>query len=483
MYVLGIDVGTTGTKTLAVDPEGRVLGRGYQEYPLRTPRTGWVEQDAEDWWRAVVSSVQRATESLDRREAAALCLSAQGASMTAVDRDFRPLCPVLTWMDRRAGEDAAALGRRLGEDAFYRKSGWRLDPGLDAAKLAWMRRRQPEIYAEAACFVSTIDFINGRLTGCAVLDPTSAAIRQLMDIQSGGWDESILDVLGLGPSRLPAIRPTGDRIGCLTKAAASALGLPEGLPVFNGAHDQYCAAVGSGALEAGQMLLATGTTWVVLGITKRLLYVGKGIAPGIHPVPGLYGAMASLYSAGSALNWYTSLVGEDYRALDEKAALCRESAADLLFYPYLAGAGPTHAAPEQRGVLLGLDLHHSRYDIALALMEGVAFEVRRVLEEFSKQDMPISRLIMTGGAVRSRLWSSLTGYVTGCEITGMQEPETCCMGAAMLAAVGLGWYTDLAACAGRMIQGDPLPLYDTTARRFYDEKYARYMAAMPAGEA
>lgn len=478
MYVIGVDVGTTGTKALVLSPEGEVVGRGYQEYDLYAPVAGWVEQNAEDWWNAAVASIRQATQRIDRSQIAALSVSAQGASLVPVDAAFRPLSPVMTWMDSRAQHEVEVLNSKIGDQTFYYKSGWKLNAGFDAAKIAWLRNHRTKIYDQTAYFLSTLDFMNCRMTGHAVIDPTSAAIRQLMDIHTQKWDTEILDVLALQESRLPKILPVGQFIGNLTTEAAEELDLNPDTKVFNGAHDQYCAAIGSGTLEIGDMLLATGTAWVVFGISDRLLYTDKGICPGLHPIPDRYGAMVSMQSGGSALKWLTAIIDEDYQTIDRQAARCRESASDILFYPYLAGAGQSHQNPNQRAVICGMDIHHTKFDLALALMEGVAFETQRILEIYQHLGMSIKHLTMTGGASRSDLWCSIISGVTGSEINRMEEVETCCIGAAMLAAVGLQWYDNLTECASQMLKSRPIILNDRILQSFYQEKYQKYMECM-----
>ncbi len=478
MIVIGLDIGTTGTKALAIDERGTILGRGYREYGLHAGAAGEVTQDAEDWWEAVVAAVRAAISGLDASSVTAMGLSTQGASMLAVDPNGRPLCPAITWMDRRAGREAVLLGERLGEESFYQKSGWALSATLDAAKILWLRRCRPEVFQQAASFVSTLEFVNFRLTGRAVIDPTNAAIRQLMDIRTGRWDGEILETLGITEDRLPSLLPAGEPVGTLTPSAADALGLSPSVRVYNGAHDQYCAALGSGAVHIGDMLLATGTTWVVLGVTEQPLYTLSHISPGVHPAGG-YGAMASLVSAGSSLKWFKNLIGSDFAQMDRGAEERMQSAAGLLVYPYLAGAGFPHGKPDARASIVGLELRHDRYDLARAFMEGVAFETRLALEEFSRHGLTVSRLRMTGGAARSRVWSEIVGCVTGCEILRMREPETCCVGAALLASVGAGWWKDYAEGASALVREEPLASPDAGMVDFYQEKAFAYSRHLP----
>lgn len=475
MYIIGLDVGTTGTKALALDEKGSVLGSGYKEYRLVSDGVR-VTQNSADWWDAAVYAVREATKELDKEKFVALSMSTQAASMLAVDEKGESISDVITWMDSRAKAEADDLAARFGAEEIYRKSGWLPNPALDAAKILWLKKNEPDLFCKASKFVTTVEYMNHKLCGRFVIDPTNAAMRQIFNIHTKKWDTDILSFIGLSEDKLPEILPIGEKVGTLTPDAADALGLPQSLTVYSGAHDQYCASIGCGAVNAGDMLLATGTTWVVLGVTDGILYTDNHICPGIHPAQGKYGALASLVSAGSALNWYKKIIDGDFKEMDREASLRRESAKDLFVLPYLCGAGFPHNRPDMRGTMFGLDVGHDKYDIALALMEGVAFEADTVLRQFAENGMNISKLMMTGGAARSRLWSELVGYITGCDIYRMNEPETCCIGAAMIAAVGSGIFPDYTACRGAMVKSEKLVLTDNAAFDFYREKGEKYRA-------
>jgi len=474
MLVIGLDVGTTGTKAVVVNERGQVLSGGYKEYGLVSVY-GRVTQNANDWWDAAQFAINEAVSKIDNKdEIVAISLSTQGSSMVPVDEKGEPIYDVITWMDTRSKAEADELSATIGAEKIYRKCGWQVSPVLDAAKLIWLRKNEKDVFAKADCFISTLEFINMHLTGRKVIDPTNAAIRQLFNIETGDWDDELLSAAGVTRERLPEVLPVGALVGNLTEEAAKALNLSTNVKVYNGAHDQYCASLGSGAVEVGDMLLATGTTWVVLGITPDLLYTDSHISPGIHPA-GAYGAMASIVSAGSALNWYKkNIIGDSFKVIDEEAAKRRDEAKDLFVLPYVCGAGFPHGLPELRGSMFGLDVGHDKFHIARAAMEGVAFEAAGVLAEFAAQGMKIDKLMMTGGAARSRLWSEIVGYVTGCDIYRMDEPETCCVGAAMTAAVGVGMFRDYDECRAAMVKREKLELNDGSAREFYREKLERY---------
>jgi len=470
MFVIGLDVGTTGTKAILFDKTGKIHGQGYLEYDLNVRPGGYVEQSAKDWKKAIVHAVRTACRDVAPESVAAIGLSTQGSSLAVCD-SVSEADNVITWMDGRAVAEAETLATAFGPDGMYRKSGWPSAPGGDASKILWLKNRGMLTGKEK--FVSTLSYANHFLTGRYATDPTNGAIRQLFSVPERKWDEEILSHLGITEESLPEVLPTGALVGNLTKEAAGELGLTEAVQVFNGAHDQYCAALGCGAVCPGDMMLATGTTWVVLGVTDQLRYTKSHICPGVHPAGG-YGAMASQVNAGSALKWWHSQTGDSYKAFDEEAQKRQESAADLFWVPYLAGSGFPDPDPEKRSRIVGLSLHHDKYDLARALMEGVAFETRRVMEEYTREGISADRLMMTGGATRSAFWSGIVAAVLSeCSVFVSDCSDTSCLGAAMIAAVGCGMYSSFRE-AGVMGALRELERPDPEVIDYYQKKYETY---------
>ncbi len=474
MYFVGTDVGTTGTKTIIMDENGKLCGKGYMEYELKAGKGGKVEQDANDWWKAVVYSVKEAVKTIpDKKNIVAMSLSTQGGTTLPVDENFTPLSDAYTWMDSRATKENDEIRQKYGED-IYHISGWRCDPSFDPPKMRWMAENEPEIFNKAANFVSTVEYVNYKLTGKNVTDPSNAAMRQLISVETKDWNDVLLEAAGLTRDRLPECLPTGAFVGTLTKEAAAELSLPETVKVYNGAHDQYCASLGCGAVNPGDMLLSTGTTWVILGISEAPLFTKSHIAPGVHPVEGLYGNIASLNSAGSALKFYKNITGEDYNILDDGAADRMDSAENIMFYPYFAGSGFPHHIPAVKACCMGLELMHDKYDLARALMEGIAFETRETLNEFAAHGSDIKKLKMVGGAAKSDLWSQITCDATGCELHIPAEKDTCCIGAAILAATGYGYFSNYSEACEKLVHYSKVLKPNPTAVEFYNKKFDRY---------
>lgn len=479
-YVIGLDVGTTGSKAIVSDECGTVYGRGYREYNLVFGEGGCVTQSPDDWFDAACYAVRTAVEqsAVNPGDIEAISMSTQGASMLAVGKGFKPLCDAITWMDKRCTAEVAQICESLGEETLYRKSGWPLGCANDAPKILWIRKNLPDVFNDAVSFVSTLEYMNFRMTGNNVTDPSNAAIRSLMDISEGRYDGEILDFIGIGEDRLPKIRKSGSVVGQLTAQAAPLFGLPAGVKVINGAHDQYCASIGSGAVSAGDMLVATGTAWVLLGVSDHLIYTPSRACPGIHPA-GNYGVMASLVSAGSALKWFRGICSTDYAELDRGAATHRESARDLFFGPYFSGGAFPHTNTVPKAEIYGLELSHDKFDIALALMEGVGFEVKSALAEYERFGCTAQKLVMTGRTAHSDVWRGIVRDITDCEILVTEEADTCCIGAAVIAAVGAGIYPSFAQAAKEMVK---ISKHDIPVREnvgFYIEKYRRYIDRFP----
>ena len=303
---IGIDVGTTSLKALALGERGECLATAKSAYELSACGAE-ATQNANDWYEAAVSAIREIAEKVkDLGEIQAISTSAQGGATVLLDSSGNTLTPAYSWMDNRAVRESEELKNIFGDELFYSRYGWRMQPNSDAAKLLWMKKNIPDIYKSAAAFPSTLGFINGRLTGRIVEDPTCAAIRRLYDINERKISPDLLDHLGLTEDKLPETLPTGAFVGNLTAEAAARTRLSESVRVYNGAHDQYCASIGSGTVEVGQLMLATGTAWVLLGVTEKPLFGKSRISPCIHPAGG-YGALSTVSGIGAAFEWLAKL--------------------------------------------------------------------------------------------------------------------------------------------------------------------------------
>jgi len=478
-YLLGIDVGTTGTKTLLFSADGEYLGRAYRAYPMHTPQVGYSEQNPEDWWQAVCETVREVCADPEIGQAVAgISLSLQGGTLAPVDEAGNPIRPAMVWNDHRCAQQREAYLQEVGPaDTMYEKTGWRLGSGLLALEIRWMRDNEPELFTKTHMFLSVPDYISLKMTGIAAVDMSDGGINQLVDIRKGCYDPKILAFAGITEEKLPKLVHSGDVIGNLTPEAAQAMGLSTNAVLVAGAHDQYAVALGAGATQAGDILVGSGTSWVVTAIGDAPAF-DSGLSQSVAAVPGMWGSLLSLSSGGVCLEWWrrSLTVAPDgsqisYDEINEEAAKRKAAEDGLFFYPF---SGKSSAAKRfSKASFIGLDLSHDRFDIARAIMEGVAFQVIWMMESF--QTKPSKEgLKLAGGASRSPLWCQLMADITNLPVRIPEVADLACVGAAVLAGTGCGIYPNVGegykclAVQERVIQPDPV----NAAK--YAELYARY---------
>lgn len=443
-YLIGTDIGTTGTKSMLFSETGKLLAHAYAAYPMTTPALDRCEQNAEDWWNALVTTVRAVVSEADAGDrVAAISLSLQGGTLVPVDGKCNPLRSAIVWSDNRATAEAEAFAARFGKDYLYEKTGWNLGAGLNAMQIAWLRTHEPAVFHDAAMFLSVPDYIAAKLTGRAVCDSSDAGINQLADIRKGAYDPAILDFVGVSERQLGEIAPSGAVIGPLTDEAKAALGLSGNVLLAAGAHDQYAALLGAGVTESGDVLIGTGTAWVVTALTDEPNFE-SGFAQSVSAVPGKWGSLVSLSTGGLCLDWLRNGVclGADneripYAVLDAEAE--KRAANGLQFFPYFAGASYPHRDERAKAAFVGLDLSHDRFDMARAVMEGVAFQTIWTLAAFDRR-FGLRRLKMSGGATKSALWTQIVADIADRPVSIPATPDLTCVGAAILAGVGCGMF-------------------------------------------
>ena len=486
--LLGLDVGTTATKAALFDLRGRMIAFASQTYPLITPQPGWVEQDPEDLWSAVIATTRTVLAKVGPGDnVIALSQASQGGTTIAVDAGGCPVYNAVSWMDGRGIAEAERVGALVGADYVRTTTGWPLGATLPLQHIAWLRANRPAAFAEARHFLFVNDYIMNRLTHERAMDPSNATMTQLFDIGSIAWDERLLEIIGIGCNNLSPIRVSGAPVATLSPEVSATLGLPDDLIVANGAHDQYCAAIGTGVTEPGKMLLSAGTAWVLLGVPDDLQRgLDSGMAISCHAVPGRWGAIRSLGGVGASFEWLIAqLYRQDehndstqlYPMVNAGVAHAVPGAEGLLFFPPAAGHAPD---PSSRGGFLGLSLVHTRDDMARAVMEGIGIELRWAIEEIRSHGVAVDALTMVGGAAESPVWPQLIADITHLAVTLPSQRQAAVRGAAILAGIGAGVFADAAAgfAAFRGAEARVEPHRDLTEH--FDKQFARYRSRYSA---
>jgi len=478
-YLLGIDVGTTGTKTLLFSEDGELMGHAYRAYGMHTPQVAYSEQSAEDWWNAVVATVREVCQAAGvGGQVAAISLSLQGGTMVPVDAQFRPLRPAIVWNDARCTAEREAFLREVGDARrMYEKTGWNLSTGLLALEIRWMRDHEPDLFEKTAWFLSVPDYIAAKMTGIPAVDLSDVGINQLGDIRRGCYDEELLRFAGISEAQLPKIVHSGDVIGHLTDAAAAELGLSTDAVLVAGAHDQYAVALGAGATKAGDILIGSGTCWVVTAIGDEPDF-DSGLAQSVAAVPGKWGSLLSLSSGGVCLEWWRRnlTVAPDgtqipYETINEEVAKRKAAEDGLFFYPFSgrAAAGRNF----KKASFIGLDLSHDRFDIARAIMEGVAFQTIWMMESFRTKPSK-EGLKLAGGASKSALWCQMVADIANLPVRIPEVADLACVGAAILAGTGCGIYQSAGEGYKRLAVRERVLLPDAARAEQYGALFEAY---------
>jgi len=467
--LVGVDVGTSAVKAIAVSPSGEVTARAERPVPISMPRPGWSEQDPEDWWQAT----EAALADLGAGPVAGIGLSGQMHGLVALDRAGRVLRPAILWNDQRTGAECAEIERRVGLERLIHLTGNRALTGFTAPKLLWIRRHEPELYARIDRVMLPKDYVRLRLAGEWATDVADASGTLLFDVAARRWSDEVLAALEIDPAILPPALESPEVSG---RTAA-------GVPVAAGAGDQAAGALGVGVVRPGPLSVVLGTSGVVFAALPAFAADAEArVHAFCHAVPGGWHAMGVMLAAAGALQWLRNAAapGEGYDRLTAEAGAWPAGVEGLLFLPYLAGERTPHADPDARGAFIGLGLRHDRGALVRAVLEGVAHGLRDCLDLL--RDLGVAAEVgrASGGGARSDLWLRIVASALEIPLERTAADEGAAFGAALLGGVAGGVFADVAEAVAACVRVggtiEPEPAWVAAL----DEARPRYRAAYPA---
>lgn len=423
--LVGIDVGTTGVKGVAIDADGRVLATASAEYPLSRPHPGWSEQDPADWWLA-------AEECLRRLPEGPVGFSGQMHGLVVLDANGEVLRPAILWNDQRTGEEAAEIEERVGFARLVELTGNRALTGFTAPKLLWLRRHEPDVYARIRHVLLPKDYVRYRLSGELAIDAADASGTLLFDVRQRAWSEEVCAALDIPMEWLPAMHESTE---------------------IAGAGDQAAAALGVGIAKPGPVSVVLGTSGVVFAALPAYAHDEQArLHVFCHAVPRTWHAMGVMLSAAGSAAWLRGVLGGEPSELDTEAAGWSPGAEGLLFAPYLAGERTPHPDPNARGAFVGLSARHDRGALWRAMLEGVAFGLRDSLELLRELGASPEVGRASGGGARSELWLRIVASVLGIPLELTESEEGSAYGAALLAGVRAGVFADAEDAVARCVR-------------------------------
>ncbi len=488
-YLLGIDLGTSGVKTVLFDSSGTAVCLKSQVYPLYQPQNGWAEQDPEDWWNAVVGGIQNvlSQSGIPAWKIRGIGISGQMHGLVMLDRNGTVLRKSILWCDQRTGQECEQMNRVIGQKRLLEITANPALTGFTASKILWVQNNEPEIWEKCAHILLPKDFIRYKLTGEFATEVSDASGMQLMNVAERCWSEEILDKLKIGRSLLPAMYESTDVTGKVHKRAAQETGLQEGIPVVGGAGDNAAAAVGTGVVREGYALTTIGTSGVIYAVTDHYSVDPHGrIHTLCASVPGKWVAMSCTQAAGLSLKWLRDNFcqmelqqaeqqkRDPYQIMDSMAEQIQAGADGLLFLPYLMGERSPHPDPDCRGVFFGLSAFHSRAHLIRAVMEGVGFSQKECLNVFHDIGVNVNRMVICGGGGRSRLWRQILSDLYCCPVSTVAVAEGPALGVALLAGVGTGMYASVDEACSAVLKPASTQVPNRVASKAYEKLFSLY---------
>lgn len=450
--ILAHDLGTTGNKATLFREDGSVFAATFVPYPTAYPSPNWAEQNPQHWRDAVFGATRTLLQESGAQPRHIVAISFSGHMNGAVflADDGQPLRPAIIWADQRATAEAAELSRACGEERVYQLTGNRVSAAYTAAKMLWVKNHQPEIWARTAKVIQAKDYAAFLFSGVIATDYSDASLTALLDINTRQWASILLDYLSLSAEVLPPIYPSATTLGGVTAAAAEATGLAMGTPVVIGGGDGACATVGAGAVAMGDVYNYLGSSsWIGLTSEQPVLDPQQRTFNILHLDPRYAVAIGAMQAAGGAFDWFERLLraqeasGPAYEALSEAASTVPVGSGGLLFLPYLLGERSPHWNPLARGAFVGLAMSHGRGEMARAVMEGVAFNLRNILDILRSQGVKVSQMRLIGGGEKSAVWRRILADVYRLPVARLSfAAEATSLGAAIAGGVGVGLFAD-----------------------------------------
>jgi xylulokinase len=492
-YLLGIDIGTSGTKALLINAskDGEVVASSTKTYPLYTPRPLWAEQEPEDWWQATIAAIRDVIEQsgVSPKDIKGMGLSGQMHGSVFLDADNQVIRPAILWCDQRTQAECDWIMDTVGREKTVQLISNPVLTGFTAGKIIWLRNNEPEAYKQVAKVLLPKDYIRLRLTGEFATEVSDASGTALFNVTKRDWAYEMLDAIGIPRDWVPKVYESPEVSGKINAEAASLTGLAQGMPVVGGGGDQAAGAVGNGIVEPGIISSTVGTSGVVFAFAEKPVVDPKlRVHTFCHAVPGKWHVMGVMLSAGGSLRWYRDTFGESetavakavgrdpYDIISDEAACAPAGCEGLIFLPYLTGERTPYPDPHARGVFFGITLRSDKAHFSRSVLEGVAYGLRDSFGILEEMKVPISQVRASGGGARSDIWRQIQADVSGYDHVMINIDEGPALGVALLAGVGTGIYPSVEQACRSVIKVASQTKSDPTCKKVYDKFYPVYQS-------
>lgn len=493
-YLIGVDIGTSGTKTVLFDGAGTPVASSTVEYPMYQPKNGWAEQRPEDWWDATARTLQEVLQKsgVSKNDIKGIGLSGQMHGLVMLDEAGEVLRPSIIWCDGRTVAECEELTQKIGKEWLIELSANPALPGFTGGKILWVRKHEPQIYENCRHILLPKDYIRYKLTGEFATEVSDASGMNLLDVPKRQWSDEILGKLEIDRALLPKMYESYEISGRISKQVAEQTGLLEGTPVAGGAGDNAAAAVGTGVVQTGKAFTTIGTSGVIFAHADEVAIDPEGrVHTFCHAVPGKWTVMSCTLAAGLSLKWFRDQfcsaemeaaagMGKDpYELMNEQIKRLPIGANKLIYLPYLMGERSPLLNADARGVFFGLSAIHTKYDMMRAVMEGVTYSQRNCLDVLREMGVSFSEMMATGGGGTSPVWRQMLADVYGCEVSTVASKEGPALGVALLAGVGVGMFGSVEEACAQVIQKNTVQQPVEEHSRSYEQYYQLFRNLYP----
>jgi xylulokinase len=495
-YTIGIDVSTTGVKSILVSQDGSILADSVVEYSFNSPKTGWAEHDPGEWYEATMESLRNLTQKSQSllRNIVAIGITGQMHGSVFLDRENEVIRPALLWNDQRTFKECAEIERKVGKGTLLEEVANPALTGFTLPKILWLKNNEPNNFVRLRKVLLPKDYVRFKLTGVYATDVSDASGTLLFDVKNRVWSDFMLNSFDLHKEWLPECFESPEITGYLTKEAADYCGLKDGIPFVAGGGDQAAGGVGNGIVEKGLVSVTIGTSGVIFVSTEKpSVESGGKLHTFCHAVPGMWHVMGVTLSAAGSMKWFAEKIGTEvsdysanqqvnsiYQQIDAQAAEVVPGCEGLIFLPYLTGERTPYPDPSARGVFFGLTNRHGKSHMARAVMEGVAFSLKDCMNLVSNMNIRVKRVMVSGGGAKSIIWKRIVADILEKDLITLNTTEGPAFGAAILGFVGAKVYRDVPTACKSMIKEVAVTRANYDNFGIYRKLYSIYANLYPA---
>lgn len=479
MIYIGVDLGTSSVKLLAMDEKGKILNTVSKEYPISFPKPGWSEQNPEDWFEAVLIGLKELVNLIDARKIAGIGVGGQMHGMVLLDKDDQVIRPAILWNDGRSEKQTDYLNYEIGMDKLSSYTANIAFAGFTAPKILWVKENEPENYKKIKKIMLPKDYVTFKLSGAFCTDYSDASGMLLMDVKNKRWSKEMLEICGILESQLPTLHESFEIVGSLKPQIAAKLGISDSVKLVAGAGDNAAAAVGTGTVGAGKCNISLGTSGTIFISDKQFCVDEHNALHSFAHADGNYHLMGCMLSAASCNKWWMDEILNCCDYVKEQENIKNLGENNVFFLPYLMGERSPHNDPSARAAFIGMSMDSTRSDMTQAVMEGVAFGLRDSLEVAKKLGINIERTKICGGGAKSILWKKMIANIMNLKVDTIETEEGPGYGGAILAAVGCGEFTDVETATEKLVKVVETIEPDSDLVKKYDKQYQKFKILYP----